>query len=132
MQSQLNLPTARINDSDEERAQSKQRTKTSKNEAGIRDIKSLFAQLQQDEDAREEMMKIEEEELGFAPDNDEVFNEFEPAFDNSDDNATDSDADYGELGGSAKLDLFNDIMGAIKAFSVQYSGQTCYNLQDQK
>ena len=63
------------------------------------------------------MLKIEEEELGFKPDNDEVLQDFEPNFDNSDSGADDSDADDGELGGKEKKDLFSDILGAINAFS---------------
>ena len=53
-------------------------------ESGIRSVKGLFAQLQNDEEQREEMLKIEEEELGFVPDNDEVMEDFQPDFDNSD------------------------------------------------
>lgn len=59
------------------------------------------------------MLKIEEEELGFVPDNDEVLDDFQPDFDNSDSGADDSDADDGELGGKARKDLFSDIVGAI-------------------
>jgi hypothetical protein len=51
---------------------------------------------------REEMLKIEEEELGFVPDKDEPkLNEFEPNFDDSD-SGHDSDASDGELGGKDK------------------------------
>jgi hypothetical protein len=67
------------------------------------------------------MAKIEEEELGFKPDQDDDRNEFQPDFEGSD-NSTDSDADDGELGGKARLDLFSDIIQAIKNFSHQYDG----------
>jgi hypothetical protein len=83
--------------------------------------------LVQDEEQREEMLKIEEDELGFIPDNDEILLDFEPDFDNSDSEADDSDADDGELGGKDKKDLFADIMGAINAFSEQYGGNTSYS-----
>jgi hypothetical protein len=68
------------------------------------------------------MLKIEEEELGFVPDNDEVQDDFQPDFDHSDSGQDDSDADDGELGGKAKRDLFQDIIGAISAFTELYGG----------
>ena len=77
------------------------------------------------------MLKIEEEELGFIPDNDEMLEDFQPDFDNSD-SGTDSDADDGELGGQARKDLFSDIIGTINAFSEQYGGKTAYNVQPPK
>lgn len=84
--------------------------------------------LQQEEDIREEMLKIEEEELGFAPDKDEPKQEeFEPDFDNSD-SANDSDASDGELAGKDKKGLFSDILGAIKAFNEQHDGNTSYSV----
>ena len=69
---------------------------------GIRRMKDLFGSLQREEEQREEMLKVEEEELGFVPDKDEPKqNEFEPDFDNSD-SGQDSDASDGELGGKDK------------------------------
>ena len=68
---------------------------------------------------RDEMLKIEEEELGFIPDMELP--------DIEDDSDSDSDCDDGELGGAMKQELFEDILGAINAFSEQYGGQTSYD-----
>jgi len=78
------------------------------------------------------MLKIEEEELGFAPDKDEPpQEEFEPDFDNSE-SGQDSDASDGELGGKDKRELFSDILGAIKAFNQQHDGNTSYSHQQNR
>ena len=80
---------------------------------GIRSIKAIFQMLQREEEFHDEMLKIEEEELGYAPDKEqERPEEFEPDFDISD-GGEDSDASDGELAGKDRKDLFNDIIGAI-------------------
>lgn len=72
------------------------------------------------------MLQIEEDELGFIPDQNDNPKDFEQELDNQDSDVDDSDADDDELGGKDKKDLFSDIMGAINAFSQQYGGNTSY------
>lgn len=48
---------------------------------GIRNFKDILGLLQKDDEIHDEMMQIEEEELGFAPDKEDPVEEFEPKFD---------------------------------------------------
>ena len=75
--------------------------KPKKNFCGIRNIKALFGSIQEDEDKREEALKVEEEELGFIPDKDEEHAE------NLEKNSQESDPDSGSDG---ELGALSDIM----------------------
>lgn len=81
----------------------------------IRHIGAMFGELREYEERRQEMMQIEEEELGFAPDKEEHVNEADVhARDSGSDG--DSDASDGELAGEARQHLLSDIIGAIDTF----------------
>jgi len=148
-------PTRKRNaESSHGKSKNTQRSKGSNQAASkqgaTRTMKSLFQQLEQEEGRRDEMAKVEVEELGFDPDREEIEERKKPAEENKDDSSLfqpdfdhseggkdktkhdqeegDSDASDGELDGEARKALFDDIFTAIDEFSQQYDGNTSYCL----